>query len=404
MTITIRAIARDEVERFRTELVRTFGFDPDPDERGAARFCELVQLPRTYAAFDGNEMVGTAASFDFDLSIPGGSVPMAGLTMVSVRTSHRRRGILRQIVAAHLADVRDRGEPLSGLWASEAPIYLRFGYGVAAEGDLLRFDTSSVRVDPPAAPDQLELVEGGAREHGLPAIYDRIRATRPGLYSRSRAWWEHRHEYDPAHRRSGASERRLVLARRGSEPTGWLVYRQRAKWNDGIPEGAVEIVELIAIDAIAEQSLWHYATNIDLFPHLSWWNAPVDSLLPWLTPQRRHLARRRMDTLWLRPADVAAALAGRAYAAEDRLVIAVRDADQVETYVLEASGDGARCTRTEAAAEVHLDRAALGSIYLGGVHATLLARAGRISGSAEAVARADRLFAWPAAPWCPEIF
>ncbi|HUH04551.1 MAG TPA: GNAT family N-acetyltransferase [Kofleriaceae bacterium] len=404
MAITIRGIDANEVDRFRTELIRTFGFDSDPDERGAERFCELVQLPRTYAAFDGDEMVGTAASFDFELTVPGGTVPMAGLTMVSVRTSHRRRGILRQIIAAHLADVHERGEPLSGLWASEASIYQRFGYGVAAEGELLRCDTNAVRVDPPAVSDRVELVSGGLREHGVPALYDRARATRPGMYSRTRAWWEHRHEYDPAHRRGGASARRLVLAWRGDQPTGWMVYRQRAKWDDGLPEGAVEIVELVAIDAIAEHSLWHYATSIDLFPHLTWWNAPVDSLLPWLTPHRRHLARRRMDTLWLRLTDVPVALARRAYAAEDRLVIAIRDADRTENYALETSGGNASCTRTDAAPELHLDRAALGSIYLGGVRAALLARAGRITGSAEAIARADRLFAWPIAPWCPEIF
>ena len=71
------------------------------------------------------------------LSVCGGTVPMAGLTMVSVRASHRRRGVLRRMLAAHLGDARGRGEPVSGLWASDARIYGRFGYGVAAEGDEL---------------------------------------------------------------------------------------------------------------------------------------------------------------------------------------------------------------------------------------------------------------------------
>src|SRR5690606_25047422 len=106
------------------------------------------------------EMVGTAASFDFELTVPGGVVPMAGLTMVSVRTSHRRRGILRAIIEAHLDDVRDRGEPLSGLWASEAAIYQRFGYGVAAESYALRCDANAARVVPPPHLDRVELEDG----------------------------------------------------------------------------------------------------------------------------------------------------------------------------------------------------------------------------------------------------
>ena len=51
-----------------------------------------------------------------------------------------------------------------------------------------------------------------------------------------------------------------------------------------------------------------------------------------------------------------------------------------------------------------MPRAALGSLYLGGVAASRLARADRVHGDAAALATADRLFGWPVAPWCPEVF
>ena len=90
-----------------------------------------AELDRAIAAYAGDRVVGTAGIFTFDLSIPGGRMPAAGVTMVGVHPTHRRRGILTAMMRAQLDAIHARGEPLAILWASEATIYGRFGYGLA---------------------------------------------------------------------------------------------------------------------------------------------------------------------------------------------------------------------------------------------------------------------------------
>ena len=113
-----------------TAMRRTFGA-PTPDAAGVERVRAAIELDRTLAAFDDGQVVGTAGINTYQMTVPGGSLPTAGVTRVSVLSTHRRRGILTRLMRRQLDDVHDRGEPLAALYASEAPIYGRYGYGVA---------------------------------------------------------------------------------------------------------------------------------------------------------------------------------------------------------------------------------------------------------------------------------
>lgn len=379
-------------------MMLTFGGDAAVDAQGDTRFRTLIPAGRGFAAFDRGMVVGTAATFDFSVTVPGGSVPMAGLTMVSVRPTHRRRGILRRLMELHLGEARARGVVLSGLWSSESSIYGRFGYGIAAESDDLTFRTPGLKlVDGPT--DDLEFL-GEVAPAELPPIYEAVRKTRPGMLSRSDAWWRwvrftERPMFTPM-----PSPRRHVLVRRDGVPTGYVTYRQRTSFENGLANGTVVVEEILAIDRRAELTLWRFLCAVDLFPQVKFWNAPVDSILPWVVSDPRQLQRRRTDTLWLRIDDVPAALAARTYATDGVLPVEIDG----RGYELRIEGGAARCVAAAAPAALRLDQSTLGSIYLGGVSVSLLARAGRISGDPETLALADRMFASPYAPWCPEIF
>src|SRR5262249_52759785 len=94
------------------------------DAEGAERFAGWVDEGRLHAAYAGDELVGAAAAFTYDLTVPGGwFVPTGGVTVVAVLPSHRRRGLLGKLMRAQLDDLRARGEPLAALWASETMIY-----------------------------------------------------------------------------------------------------------------------------------------------------------------------------------------------------------------------------------------------------------------------------------------
>ena len=75
---------------------------------------EFFDLERTYVPFDGAEMVGVSGSFTFDVSLPGETAtPMGGLTVVAVKPTHRRRGLLNGMIKAHFEDCATRGEVVS---------------------------------------------------------------------------------------------------------------------------------------------------------------------------------------------------------------------------------------------------------------------------------------------------
>jgi len=400
VALEIRTITDDEVTRFRTSLLQTFGADPDDDPGSENRFMVLVDRAQAWAVFDGDVIAGTAATFkDLSIGIPGGSLPIAGLTMVTVRPTHRRRGLLRQLMKLHLDDAKKRGYAVSGLWASEASIYGRFGYGVAAEHDAIKIrDTHTLQLAARELDDVEWIDETRAREV-LPDIYARAIADRPGALRRTGVWWSERRFLETPWSREGASLRRHVVARRGDTLVGYVVYRQRH--GDGpTPGGKAEIIELHGVDARAEATLWRFVLSLDLFREISWWAAPTDSALPFMVNDARRVERRRADNLWLRIEDVPAALRARRYNADGVLRFTIEGT----TFELVVEGGEAHCSQTTRAAELDINSTSLGSMYLGGFPASRLARADLVRGDARALATADRLFAWPVAPWCPEIF
>lgn len=403
MTVEIRTITDDEVVAFRTAMIATFGDDVDSDPAGPDRFRATIDRAQVWAAFDGGTIVATAGTYDLGLGIPGyATIRMAGLTMVSVRPTHRRRGLLRQLMAKHLDDARARSYPISGLWASEATIYGRFGYGVAAESDAVELeDANSIAVAAGRELDDVEWIDEARARELLPAIYARTTAERPGVLRRSEPWWRERRFLEAPFVREGMSKRRYVLARRGADAVGYIVYRQNGGFSAGRPTGKVSINELVAADTRAEATLWRFALGMDLFPTVTWWNMPVDGVLPHLISDLRRLKRRRTDTLWLRIEDVAATLAARRYVSDGALRFGLDDGTAWDLVVEEGR---ARCTSTTRTPDLRVDRQTLGALFLGGASAHRLARAELISGDVAAIATADRLFTWPIAPWCPEVF
>lgn len=396
----IRTITDEEVTPFRESLLQTFGYDLDADPGSDDRLRATVDhRSQAWAVFDGKTIAGTAATFKLEIGVPGGTLPIAGLTMVTVRPTHRRRGLLRQLMQRHLDDAKQRGYAVSGLWASEASIYGRFGYGVAAEHDHVEIaDARHVRVTTRDLDDVEWIDEARAREV-LPEIYARATAQRPGILRRSDVWWRERRFTETPWAREGASQRRHVVARRGDALVGYVVYRQKGV--DGpTPGGKCKIVELHGIDARAEATLWRFVLSLDLFHRVSWWAAPTDDPLALIVDDARLVSRTRADNMWLRIEDAPAALRARRYTNDGVLRFTFAD----NTYELVVEGGEARCAPTTRDAELHIGHAALGSLYLGGFTATRLARAGLVHGEARAISIADRLFTSPIAPWCAEVF
>ena len=249
----IRTITDEEVDAFRESLLRTFGVPAEGDPNSGDRVRKLIDdRSQAGGVFDGGAIVGTAGTFQLQLGIPGGTLPVAGLTMVTVQPTHRRRGLLRKLMQLHLDDAKQRGYAVSGLWASESKIYGRFGYAVAAEHTTRIEDARLLRMAP-REHDDLELVDEARARVLLPDIYARATADRPGIMRRTETWWRERCFLEAPWHRGGATARRHVVAKRGGEYVGYVVYRQ--KLGDADLGGKASILEMHGIDLRAQATL-----------------------------------------------------------------------------------------------------------------------------------------------------
>src|ERR1700730_9598661 len=87
MDIDIRPCASaEEVKHAIAPIAYYFGRSA-PDENLAERLSRVLPAQRVYAAWEGGRAVGGLGAFPFQLSVPGGRVPAAGVTALS-----RKRG------------------------------------------------------------------------------------------------------------------------------------------------------------------------------------------------------------------------------------------------------------------------------------------------------------------------
>ena len=407
MTLDLRTITDDEIEGFARCQTMAFGRPFNPEHLEGRK--EIFEFDRNYGVFDGQDVVGTCGIFSHTMTVPGGSVKSGGVTMVSVRSTHRRRGILTSMMAAQLDQMAARGEPVATLWASESIIYGRFGYGLAhetADYQITR-DHSHINYSPSSAGTVRQIEKSEARE-SWPAIWEAAGREVPGFISRSPGWWNQRVFRDHPDWRDGFTENFYVNYEGPGGTEGYLRYRTKGAWTPrGIHEGVVRVNELIALTPDAYAALWQYAFSLDLMATIEADYRRLDEPLLHMLRDPRRLVRNSGDGLWLRVIDVEAALAARRYTVPGRIVLEVTDSFRPQNsgrYALEGSPTDARCSRTSDPADLSLGIADLGAAYLGGTRLKILAEAGRVTGSKEALGLADTMFAWPVTPWCPEMF
>ena len=384
-------------------------FSETPRDDDFESWQRLFEPDRAIGAYDGDRIVGTAGAFGYQLTVPGGVLPAAGVTIVGVQPTHRRQGILRRMMRLQLDGIHERGEPLAILWASEGSIYQRFGYGLATvaakvkvERDRSAFRTTHI----PAG--TIRFVDADEAARLFPPVYAAVQPDRPGFFDRSETYWRDAFLRDPEHWREGATAAYHIVHETAGVTDGYARYRVRERWDDEGPQSTIRVVEKLATNPAADLDLWRFLLDIDLMKNLEWWNlAPDDPiLLSVLEPRRIGLSLG--DGIWLRIVDVAPALAGRRYATDGRLVIELADescAWNDGTWSLRVEGGVALVEPTTDAADITCDTTDLAAAYLGAFGVRQLADAGRVRElSPGAVSRADAMFRTERAPWCPKVF
>jgi predicted acetyltransferase len=406
----LRPATTEEWPEFLQSMADAFGETPTPPYLDTPP--PLAELDRSLALWDRDRIVATSGIYSLNLTVPGAVVPCAGITWVTVAPTHRRRGILTSIMRRQLTELHEqRREPVAALWASEYPIYGRFGYAPSTARAELTGRTERLRLRPDIdlGSGRVDVVDVETYRLAAAALHESVRRFVPGNLARDERWWERLLRDQPEHRNGATARRYLLHTETDGTVSGYAAYRMTPGWTEnGEPDGTLTVEEVRATGTAAYASLWQVLLSVDLVRTLRIRRASPDDPLRHLVTDGRALTGAPLDALWVRLVDVDRALAARRYPAPIDLVIEVRDEFcpwNTGRWRLAGHPAGGYCGRTDLDPDLVLGIEELSAVYLGGTSLAGLQAAGRVTEvSPGAVTLAATAFGWPVTPWCPDEF
>ncbi|MFJ8040596.1 GNAT family N-acetyltransferase [Kitasatospora sp. NPDC096147] len=413
--VEIRYITEDDLPAWDRALTRGF---LRPHIGVGGEFRSLMFEPNRFQGafdpFDPTRCVATFRSFDTELTVPGGGTVLAdAVSAVTVNSTHTRRGLLTRMMATDLADAAARGCAVAILLAAEYTIYGRFGFGPASRIEGLKIDvlgSRGIRDDLPRTAGRVDFVSMAEYGKVGPELYDRWRPGQPGAIERKPYRWK---MYTGEVAAPGYDWKEPFVAVHRDEHgtvTGLVAYKVDDTWDGGLPNCTLTVMDFIALDPTAAVALWRLVFSVDWVRTVVVENLGADDPLPYLLTDPRYAVpgEEYGDATWLRLLDVPAAFAARTYAAPGRVVLEVTDRQGYAAgrWALTVAEDGTgRAERTEDPAELALDAAELGALYLGSESASRRVPAGLVTELRPgAAATADLLLRTPLRAWNPEPF
>ncbi len=409
MAVEIRPIRDDELPAFIDAQSAPFLERPD-FAKVAEEVRGLWELSRCWAAVEGDHIVGTLRTFAAAVTVPAAvQLPATAVTSVGVLPTHRRRGILRSLMAAEHAAARDRDEAVGLLYAAEYPIYGRFGYGPATRSATWTIDTRAARFPNPAT-GRVELVTPSpAARDRVRDVFKRWHGCQVGEIGRRDYSWDF--SLGLREQAWGTKWKGFLALHTDDSGAldGYVRYRTEEKWEHNVPRGTATVDDLIALTPEAYAALWQYVASMDLVVTVKAEGRSPSERLPWLLADARAANQADAgDAMWLRLLDVPLALGARVYERQVDIVLEAVDPEAPSGRVrvrLQGGPDGAAARPTSDPPDLTLDVAALGAAYLGG---SRLRDAVLASGFDEhrrgSLAEADAAFRTADEPWCATFF
>ncbi len=361
----------------------------------------------TMCAFVDGRMATSFATVPFTTRLNGKAAKLGRVTGVGTLPEYRRQGLLRRIMQHAIADMRDRGQFVSSLWASQAAIYQRYGYAHAAPSLAYTIDPQDIRfVSPPSA-------EGSCRRYSLADSFPILRqlyidfiASRMLYLHRSRALWQNNAlDADVA----DGPIHVVVYHDDQDIPQGYMVYTTRSNTVDHVARPQEMIIRDMAwLTLEACLGLWHFITQHDLVGRVRFLHMPPDDPAAILLQEPRLLHANVTEGTWLRITQTTGAPASRCYTTAGHLTIEVADDDLADwnngVVQLETNGAESQVKPSAATPEICVNPRGLSMLYSGIHTARQLSNWGLLNGTSEGISTADRLFQTQYAPHCPDHF
>ncbi len=365
--------------------------EPEYSDEGIARWLAAfvdqdarmrgVHDLRTGGLRDDRVPVATLGSWDTTVNVGGTLLPTNAISDVTTRTSHRRRGLLRQMMTADLTEAAQRGVPVAALTVSESGIYRRFGFGPAVQANQIRVRTdSSFRVTTPPT-GRIEMVDRDVYLDRVRALFDDYHRRTRGSVDRGPAADDVLAGMDQSTGKPQPGFRYALHVDDADRCDGAVAYKLVEE------DSSAEVRDFVAPNPAVGVALWDFLGHSDLIRTITQRRARVDDPLRYaLAEPDVYTVENRRDFLWLRVLDVAAVLGARAYLTDGEVTLGVNDEQgfAAGTFRLVVSNGRAEVERiddhVDDDADVALDVAALGSVLLGGIGVRTVAAAGHIRG------------------------
>lgn len=403
----VRTLNLDDqtIESFRPYAQAvTFGFNEPPITND-----RLIELHLDWARKDAHRLrgvwddhagmplspVATFASWDGTINAGAGLVAANFISNVTVRPTHKRRGLLRTMMTHDLREAQQRGLTLATLTATDAAIYGRFGFGSATRRVGVEIDSRERFA--------LRVPTVGRCEYATPSevldlrnrLFAQHHLSRRGSHSRP-SYYDVL-DFDWEKQADDRTLRAIVHLDGSQNPDGVALFR--------IQQERISVEDLQSSNANAEIALWDLLCGVELVNKVTSRTFDPRSALPWaLRDPRVITSKPSADHFWLRILDVAGALEARGFEADGRLVLDVSDPLGLTggRFLLKVEQGRAEVAETTEAADLRLGIAELGSLYLGLADVRILAALGLAEGPG--VLAAHDLFRVADEPWCSTGF
>ncbi|MDN4479250.1 GNAT family N-acetyltransferase [Demequina sp. SYSU T00039] len=328
-------------------------------------------------------LAGVHASFGTEMVVPGGRrVPTAGLSWLGVHPGHRRRGLMTTMIHDHFERSLARGESVSVLYAMEAPIYARFGYGMGSQTVKAEIPRGAKMWDVDGADELTVRLERASFErHDALVAGLQARLSRPGTVLNAVGSGRNARFTDPVGNRRGMEKWRIAIVEDRGEPVAYAFFRRHARSSVGIHDGVCQVREHGSLTPAAAQRLWQTLTDFDLVETTMTENLATDDPLLHQLKDPRGVRSKVIDNLWVRLLDVPTALAAREYMRDCDVVVQLTDKHvpaNAGTWRIAVTGGEATVTRTDDAPDLTMDVRHLSQCYLGGTSMESLAAAGLV--------------------------
>ena len=361
----------------------------------------------TLCAFVDGKLASSFTSIPFTMRANGRAIPMAGVSTVGTQTEFRRRGLSRRIHTQAFAEMRNQGQTVASLWASQAAIYQRYGYAMVTAQRNYEIDSIDINFfDGNFGSGEVvrKSVEDGYDE--AKALYIEFISDRMCYLHRAKSLWlqnvfEERTDDGPVHL--------AICYDANANANGYIAYTLRhSKVAHGSRPQGIEIRDFVWNSPDAYRSLWEWLRRHDLVGRIRYGSAPMDDPAPLLFTEPRLLHTTDREGLWMRVVDVPAALSSRAYIYEDEITIGLPEDSLTPwnkgNWQLHTTSEKAEAHPTKKSPDISLSINSLALLYTGYLSASRLASLGLLSGAPRALEKADRLFTTHHAPHCPDHF